>query len=81
MCVDINCSDRREENVGPLGTIKYGLSLAYCMTVSLATGGEGLGTLGLPESKLTELATEAGFSKVRRVPIDDPFNNIYEISP
>ena len=59
----------------------YGLSLAYCLPVSLAEGGAGLGTLGLPESRLSELATEAGFSKVRRVPIDDPFNSVYELTP
>lgn len=81
VCVDINCSDRPEENVGPLGTVMYGLSLAYCLPVSLAEGGAGLGTLGLPYSRLTELATEAGFAKVRRLDIDDPFNNVYEISP
>jgi 2-polyprenyl-3-methyl-5-hydroxy-6-metoxy-1,4-benzoquinol methylase len=81
VCVEINCADRPEENVGPLGTVLYGLSLAYCLPVSLAEGGAGLGTLGLPESKLTELALEAGFSAVRRLPIDNPFNSIYEISP
>jgi hypothetical protein len=70
-----------EENVAPLGTVLYGLSLAYCMPVSLAEGGAGLGALGLPEGKLTELALEAGFSDVRRVPIDDPFNSLYEITP
>jgi hypothetical protein len=51
------------------------------MSLDLAEGGAGLGTLGLPESKLTELALEAGFSEVRRLPIDSPFNNVYEISP
>jgi len=81
VCVEINCSDRPEENAGPLGTVLYGLSLAYCLPVSLAEGGAGLGTLGLPESRLTELALEAGFSEVRRLPIDNPFNNVYEISP
>lgn len=81
VCVEINCSDRPEENVGPFGTVLYGLSLGYCMTVSLAAGGAGLGTLGLPESKLTELASEAGFSRVRRVPIENPFNSLYEITP
>lgn len=80
VCVEINCADRPEENAGPLGTVLYGLSLAYCLPVSLAEGGAGLGTLGLPESKLTELALEAGFSEVRRLPIDNPFNNVYEIS-
>lgn len=81
VCVEINCSDRPEENAGPLGTVLYGLSLAYCLPVSLADGGAGLGTLGLPESKLTELARGAGFSEVRRLPIDNPFNSVYEICP
>jgi 2-polyprenyl-3-methyl-5-hydroxy-6-metoxy-1,4-benzoquinol methylase len=81
ICLEINCADRPQENLGPLGTVLYGLSLAYCLPVSLAEGGAGLGTLGLPESRLSELATEAGFSKVRRVPIDDPFNSVYELTP
>lgn len=81
LCVDINCSERPEDNVGPLSTVLYGVSLAYCMTVSLAEGGEGLGTLGLHEAKLTELASETGFSQVRRVPIEDPFNNLYVLTP
>lgn len=81
VCVDINCSERPEENVGPLGTVMYGASLAYCLTVSLAEGGEGLGTLGLHEAKLRELASETGFSEVRRVPIEDPFNNLYVLTP
>jgi hypothetical protein len=79
--VEINSSDHPEENAGPLGTVLYGLSLAYCLPVSLAEGGAGLGTLGLPESKLGELALAAGFSNVRRLPIDNPFNSVYEISP
>jgi 2-polyprenyl-3-methyl-5-hydroxy-6-metoxy-1,4-benzoquinol methylase len=81
VCVDINCSERPEENVGPLATVMYGASLSYCMTVSLAEGGEGLGTLGLHEARLSELASAAGFSDVRRVPIEDPFNNLYELTP
>jgi 2-polyprenyl-3-methyl-5-hydroxy-6-metoxy-1,4-benzoquinol methylase len=81
VCVDINCADRPEENTGPMGTILYGLSLAYCLPVSLAEGGAGLGTLGLPESRLREVALEAGFAKVRRLPIDNAFNNVYEICP
>lgn len=80
VCVDINCSDKVEENVGPIASVLYGASIRYCMTVSLADDGEGLGTLGLPESKLRELATEAGFSAVRRVPIENPFNNVYEVT-
>lgn len=81
VCLEVNCADRPEDNVGPLGTVLYGLSLAYCMTVSLASGGAGLGTLGLPASRLGDLAREAGFSRMRQVPIDDPFNNLYELAP
>jgi 2-polyprenyl-3-methyl-5-hydroxy-6-metoxy-1,4-benzoquinol methylase len=81
VCVDVNCAERPEDNAGPLGTVLYGLSLAYCLTVSLASGGAGLGTLGLPPGRLRELAREAGFRRVHQVPIDDPFNNLYELSP
>ena len=79
--VDINCSDKLEENAGPLGSLFHGISILYCMTTSLAGGGEGLGTLGLPESKVRELCAEAGFSSVRKLPLENPFNNIYEVTP
>ena len=51
------------------------------MTSSLAHHGEGLGTVGIPESKMHELCVEAGFSHVRRVPMENPFNILYEITP
>jgi hypothetical protein len=51
-----------------------------CLTLSLAANGEGLGTLGLHEPKLRELGTEAGFATVRRIPMDNPFNSLYELS-
>ena len=49
------------------------------MTMSLAAHGEGLGTLGLHPARLRELCAEAGFGAVRQVPIENPFNNLYEI--
>ena len=81
VCLDINCSEKLEENSGPLGALFYGFSVLYCMTTSLAGGGMGLGTLGFHEPKVRELCAEAGFSHVRRVPLDNPFNNLYEIRP
>ena len=81
VCLDINCSDRLEENVGPLGAMFHGFSVFYCMTTSLANGGVGLGTVGLHEPKVRELCAEAGFSSVRRVPLENPFNNLYEVRP
>ena len=81
VCLDINCSEHLEDNAGPLGSLFYGVSVLYCMTTSLSGQGEGLGTAGLPEGKLSELCLEAGFSSVRRVPLENPFNNLYEILP
>ena len=80
VCLDVNCSDKLEENAGPLGTMFQSVSILYCMTTSLAHNGAGLGTVGLPESKLKEFAQQAGFSEVRRVPLDNPFNNLYELT-
>jgi 2-polyprenyl-3-methyl-5-hydroxy-6-metoxy-1,4-benzoquinol methylase len=81
MCLDINCSDKLEENSGPLGAMFHGFSVLYCMTTSLANGGIGLGTVGLHEPKVRELCTDVGFGTVRRVPMENPFNNLYEIRP
>jgi hypothetical protein len=57
----------------------HGISILYCMTTSLASGGAGLGTLGCHEHKLRELAAVVGFRDFRRVPIENPFNNLYEL--
>ncbi len=81
VCLEINSSDKREENIGLLGAFFYSCSVLYCMTTSLAHHGEGLGTAGIPEPKMRELSAEAGFSHVRRVPMENPFNILYEITP
>jgi 2-polyprenyl-3-methyl-5-hydroxy-6-metoxy-1,4-benzoquinol methylase len=79
VCLEINASHNLEENAGPLGAMFYSVSLLYCMTTSLAHHGEGLGTCGANEAKLRELCQEAGFSAVRRLPLENPFNILYEI--
>src|ERR1700759_3005545 len=80
LCLEINCSDQAAGNVGPIATLLYGFSVLYCMTTSLAEGGEGLGTLGLPASVLRDLAAKAGFAQVRHVEMDNPFNSLYELT-
>ena len=50
------------------------------MTTSLAEGGEGLGTLGLPAPALRDPAAKAGFAQVRHVEMDYPFNSLYELT-
>ena len=79
VCLDINCSDRVEENAGPLGTTFYGFSVLYCMTTSLARDGEGLGTCGFHPRLVDEYCRDAGFSAVRQLPLENPFNNVYEV--
>lgn len=81
VCVDINCVERPEDNVGTVATIMYAFSLNYCLTVSLAEGGTGLGTCGLSEPVLRRMASDAGFTGVQHIPVDDPFNTVYELTP
>ena len=55
----------------PLGPFLYTVSTMHCTTVSLAQGGEGLGTMW-GEEKATEMLAEAGFGsvEVKRLPHD-----------
>ena len=81
LLLDINCSDDPVENQGPLAALFYGFSVTYCMTTSLAHGGRGLGTCGLPPGMATELCREAGFGSVQRLPLENPFNILYDVRP
>lgn len=74
-----NAGETLAENLGPIGTYLYTASLLYCMTTSLAVGGEGLGMAGLPESRVRALAADAGFASVRRIDVSHPLYALYEI--
>lgn len=78
---DIAASSRLEENIkNPLGPTLYSTSTMHCMTVSLAYGGEGLGTVW-GRQKAEEMLTQAGFSgeiEVKEVP-GDIFNYYYVV--
>src|SRR3989440_96377 len=80
LCLEINCSDQVTANVGPIATLLYGISVLYCMTTSLAEGGEGLGTLGLPEPELRDLAAKPGFVRDRHVGMANQLNSLYELT-
>lgn len=78
LCVDIGASSRLEENTEhPLGPLLYTVSCMHCMSVSLAYGGAGLGTVWGEQTAL-EMMLAAGFSdtKVKRVE-GDILNNYY----
>ena len=62
----------------PLGTFLYTVSTMHCMTVSLAQGGEGLGTMW-GEEKAREMLAEAGFAKVEVKQLPHDFANSYYV--
>ena len=65
LMVDIAASSKLEENLThPLAPALFTFSTMHCMSVSLAQGGEGLGTVWGNEKAL-ELLAEAGFSEVQ----------------
>jgi len=78
LMVDIAASSNLEENIGnPWAPLFYGWSTMHCMTVSLAQGGEGLGTCW-GEEKARELLAEAGFKSVDAKQVEgDPINYYY----
>jgi 2-polyprenyl-3-methyl-5-hydroxy-6-metoxy-1,4-benzoquinol methylase len=76
---DIAGSSHVHKNMNhPIGPLLYAVSTMHCMTVSLAQGGEGLGTMW-GEEKAKEMLEEAGFKavEVRQLPHD--FTNNYFI--
>ncbi len=80
---EIRCADTLEANKkNPMLAMMFGFSITSCMSSATSEpGGMGLGTVGLPESKLRELAGDAGFTTV--IPHDpgEPANVYYEVRP
>jgi len=63
----------------PLATFLYTVSCMHCMTVSLADGGMGLGTMW-GEQTAWKMLGEAGFSSVEAKRIDGDIVNAYIIA-
>ncbi len=62
----------------PLGPTLYTVSTMHCMSVSLAQGGEGLGTMWGRE-KAQELLQKAGFEDIEIHQLDHDFQNDYYV--
>ncbi len=73
-----NASHNAHENRNPIGKAFHSISPLHCMTVSLAYGGAGLGTV-IGEKGARELAEKAGFSQFERLEIDNPFNQFFAL--
>jgi SAM-dependent methyltransferase len=75
--VDFKFSSDVAGNIdNPFAPLYYGISLMHCMTVSLAHGGAGLGTVWGVETAV-EMLTAAGFARVDTLDCPRPQNLIY----
>jgi SAM-dependent methyltransferase len=80
LCVDTSASSELAENVShPLAPFLYTVSTMHCMTVSLADGGMGLGTMWGGQSAGRMLA-EAGFTSVETHRVDGDIVNAYLVA-
>jgi SAM-dependent methyltransferase len=73
---EADAADRLEDNLTPVGRTMYGASTMHCMTVSLAQGGEGLGSV-IGAKLARELGQEAGFSNFERLAVKSPYHQIF----
>lgn len=78
LCIEPNVRDRLEDNINPLGKLFYSVSTLQCMTCSLAHNGAGYGA-GMGEANVRRITELAGFKHFRKLPIDNPFNQLFEI--
>lgn len=77
LMVEPKAASRLEDNVGnPFAPYLYGMSVLHCMTVSLAEGGTGLGTVW-GEQTARRMLAEAGFASVDVVDAPGPQNSIF----
>jgi SAM-dependent methyltransferase len=75
--VEPHAGDSLEENLtNPMAPIMYSASTLHCMTVSLAHGGAGIGTV-FGERLARQMLTESGFTDIQVHPTGDPLNAIY----
>lgn len=72
---EIRASSHVDRNVDhPLGTFLYTISCMHCMTVSLASGGEGLGAMW-GEEKIRQYLANAGFGAVVKYELPHDIQN------
>jgi len=76
---DIAGSSYLEKNLDhPVGPFGYTVSTMHCMTVSLAQGGVGLGTMW-GEELAEKMLADAGFTGVVKHKLDHDFINVYYV--
>jgi hypothetical protein len=77
LCVGTSASGKLAENLDhPLGPFLYTVSCMHCLTVSLADGELGLGTMW-GEQSARKMLGEAGFTSIRAAHLDGGIVNAY----
>ncbi|MCH9802501.1 methyltransferase domain-containing protein [Acidimicrobiales bacterium] len=80
LCVEPKSSSELADNIDePMSAFMYSVSTMHCMTVSLAYGGEGLGTAWGHQTAVERL-TSAGFSDIEVTGVRDDRSNSYFLS-
>ena len=80
LCVDTAASSKLADNLDhPLGPWLYTVSCMHCMTVSLADGGMGLGTMW-GEQTARKMLGDAGFTSIEVARVDGDIVNSYIIT-
>ena len=80
LMVDIAASSDLADNLeNPLAPLQYSVSTMHCMTVSLALGGAGLGTMW-GEQLARSMLADAGFTTVDMQRVDGDIMNAYYIA-
>lgn len=82
LLVELLASDHVEDNLNPSGRMFYAVSTLVCtpnaISQQIPGGPMPLGTLA-GETLLREVAAAAGFTRIRRVPVDTPLNLVLEL--
>lgn len=71
-------SHEPRENRNPIGKMRSTLSPYHCLTVSLAVGGAGLGTI-IGEAGARSLAEQAGFRQFERLDIENAMQQFFAL--
>ena len=78
LLVEPNAGDSVSDNLNPVGAAYYGFSTLLCTPNALAQEADVVLGTQAGQARLTEVARQAGFSRLRRV-AETPFNMVLEV--
>ena len=78
LVMDERVGETFDPDAGPVEEFMYGWSVFHCLPVSVADDGVGTGTV-MRADTLREYATQAGFSDVVVLPVENEFFRLYRL--